>query len=256
MDLEKKTLDRDGHNWTVTTKLSYAIDEGKLIAGIFLNLSKAFDTVDHSIIISKLEHYGIRGIALQWFKNYLLNRYQIVKFKNSQSEKKRLNAVYLKGLFWAHFYFYLYVNDIFKSSEKLSFILFADDTNIFYQHEDIKVMTETLNNELNKVNLWLQANKLSLNIKKTNIIILKTKRKKTGNIIVKINDNEIKHVESTKFLGICIDSNLTWKAHINHIVTKVAKTTGILYKARHFLPSQTLRTLYYSLIYPYLNPIP
>ena len=74
-----------------------------------------------------------------------------------------------------------------------------------------------------------------------------------GNIIVKINDTEIKHVESTKFLGISIDSNLTWKAHINHIVTKVAKTTGILYKARHFLPSQTLRTPYYSLIYPYLN---
>ena len=69
---------------------------------------------------------------------------------------------------------------IFKSSEKLSFILFADDTNIFYQREDIKVMTETLNNELNKVNLWLQANKLSLNIKKTNIIIFKTKRKKNG----------------------------------------------------------------------------
>ena len=109
--------------------------------------------------------------------------------------------------------FLLYVNDIFKSSEKLSFILFADDTNIFYQHENIKVMTETLNNELNKVNLWLQANKLSLNIKKTNIIIFKTKRKKTGNIIVKINDTEIKHVESTKFLEIYIDSNLKELSH-------------------------------------------
>lgn len=76
--------------------------------------------------------------------------------------------------------FLSYVNDIFKSSEKLSFILFADDTNIFYQHEDIKVMTETLNKELNKANLWLQTNKRSLNIKKTNIIIFKTKRKKWG----------------------------------------------------------------------------
>ena len=147
----------------------------------------------------------------------------------------------------------LYVNDIFKSSEKLSFILFADDTNIFYQHKDMKVMTETLNYELKKVNLWLQANKLSLNIRKTSIIIFKTRRKRTGNIIVKINDTEIKHVESTKFLGIYIDSNLTWKVHINHIVNKVAKTTGILYKARHFFSSQALRTLYYSLIYPYLN---
>ena len=76
----------------LTTKRSEAIDEGKLTAGIFLDLSKAFDTVDHSIIISKLEHYGIRGIALQWSKNYLLNRYQIVKFRNSQSEKKMIKC--------------------------------------------------------------------------------------------------------------------------------------------------------------------
>ena len=131
----------------------------------FLDLSKGFDTVDHSIIISKLEHYGIRGTALQWFKNYLLNRYQIVKFKNSQSEKKMIKCGVSQGSVLGPLLFLLYVNDIFKSSEKLSFILFADDTNIFYQHEDIKVMTETLSNELNKVNLWLQANKLSLNIK-------------------------------------------------------------------------------------------
>ena len=76
----------------LTTKRSEAIDEGKLTAGIFLDLSKAFDTVDHSIIISKLEHYGIRGIALQWFKNYLLNSYQIVKFRNSQFEKKMIKC--------------------------------------------------------------------------------------------------------------------------------------------------------------------
>ena len=115
----------------LTTKLSEAIDEGKLTAGIFLDLSKAFDTVDHSIIISKLEHYGIRGIALQWFKNYLLNRYQIVKFKNSQSEKKMIKCGVPQGSVLGPLLFLLYVNDIFKSSEKLSFILFADDTNIF-----------------------------------------------------------------------------------------------------------------------------
>ena len=233
----------------LTNKLTDAIDEGKLTAGIFLDLSKAFDTVDHSIIISKLEHYGIRGIALQWFRNYLLNRYQIVKFKNSQSEKKMIKCGVPQGSVLGPLLFLLYVNDIFKSSEKLSFILFADDTNIFYQHKDIKVMTETLNYELKKVNLWLQANKLSLNIKKTSIIIFKTRRKRTGNIIVKINDTEIKHVESTKFLGIYIDSNLTWKVHINYIVNKVAKTTGILYKARHFffLPSTENSILFINL---------
>ena len=85
------------------------------------------------------------------------------------------------------------------------------------------------------------------------VITFKTRRKKIDNIIVKIIDTEVKQVESTKVLGIYIDSNLTWKTHIKHITTKIAKTTGILFKARHFLPSQTIRTLYYSLLYPYLN---
>ena len=142
-------------------------------------------------------------------------------------------------LFQVDVYILLYVNDIYRCSEQLSFILFADDTNIFYQHKDINVLIETLNNELKKVNLWLQANKLSLNIKKTHDIIFKTRRNKIDNKIVKINDTEIKQVESTKFLRIYIDSNLTWKTHIKHITTKIAKTTGILFKARHFLPSQT-----------------
>ena len=91
------------------SKLTNAIDENKLTAGIFLDLSKSnvFDTVDHSIIISKLEHYGVRGIALKWFKNYLLNRYQIVKLKNNQSDKKKkLNVAYLKDRFWANSFFY------------------------------------------------------------------------------------------------------------------------------------------------------
>ena len=86
---------------------------------------------------------------------------------------------------------------------------------------------------------------LSLNIlKKRHVIIFKTRRKKIDNIIVKINDTKIKQVESTKILGLYIDSNLTWKTHIKHITTKIAKTTGILFKARHFLPSQTIRTLF------------
>ena len=117
-------------------------------------------------------------------------------------------------------YILLYVNDIYRCFEQLSFILFADDTNIFYQHKDINVLIETLNNELKKVNLWLQANKLSLNIKKTDVIIFKTRRKKIDNIIVKINYTEIKQVESTKVLGIYIDSNVTWKTHIKHITNK------------------------------------
>ena len=132
----------------LTTKLTNAIDDRKLTAGIFLDLSKAFDTVDHSIITSKLEHYGKRGIALQWFKNCLSNRYQIVKYKDNQSGKQMIKCGVPKGSVLGPILFLPYVNDIYRCSKQSSFILFADDNNVFYQHKDIKVLIETLNNEL------------------------------------------------------------------------------------------------------------
>ena len=104
--------------------------------------------MDHSIIISKLEHYGIRGIALQRFKNYWSNGYQIVKYKDNKSEKLMIKCGVPQGSVLGPLLFLLYVNDIYRCSEQLSFILFADDTNIFYQHKDINVLIETLNNEL------------------------------------------------------------------------------------------------------------
>ena len=162
----------------LTTKLADAIDKNKLMVGIFLDLSKAFDTVDHSIIIAKLNHYGIRGIALEWFKNYLTNRSQIVKFKNNLSNKEKIICGVPQGSVLGPLLFLTYINDIHKSSEILSFIIFEDDTNMFYSHKNIKTLNETINNELNKVSLWLQANKLSLNIKKTQIIFFKTRKKK------------------------------------------------------------------------------
>ena len=184
----------------LTNKLTDAIGENKITAGIFLDLSKAFDTVDHSILINKLEHYGIRGLALDWFKNYLENRSQIVTFMNCLSSKENITCGVPQESVLGPLLFLIYVNDIYKSSKILPFVLFADDTNIFHSHKDIKILNETLNNEKNKVFLWLQANKLSLNIKKTQTIVFKTRKKQLkGEIKVKINDQEIKEVESTKF---------------------------------------------------------
>lgn len=235
-------------------KLTDAIDKNKLTAGIFLDLSKAFDTVNHSILITKLQHYGIRGITLEWFKNYLTNRNQIVKLNNTLSTKEKITCGVPQGSVLGPLLFLIYMNDIHKCSEILSFILFADDTNVFFSDTNIKVLNHTLNDELKKVSKWLEANKLTLNIKKTQVILFKTKNKKTEEPLkIKINDKEIKQVDSTKFLGINIDSKLTWKQHIDYIQHKISKTTGILCKARHYVSLKVLRTLYYALVYPYLH---
>ena len=236
------------------TKLTDAIDKIKFTAGIFSDLSKAFDTVNHSIIITKLQHYGIRGVALEWFKNYLTNRNQVVKFNNTVSSREKLSCGVPQGSVLGPLLFLIYMNDIHKCSEILSFILFADDTNVFYSDTNVKSLNQVLNNELIKVTEWLQANKLTLNIKKTQVILFKAKNKKIKEpLILRINGEEIKQVSSTKFLGINIDSKLNWKQHIAYIQNKISKITGILCKTRHYVSLKALRMLYYALIYPYLH---
>ena len=122
-----------------------------LLLGYFWTYPKAFDTVDHSIALSKLEHYGIRGLALEWFKNYLTERYQIVRFQDIISSKEQITCSVPQGSILGPLLFHLYWNDIHRCSEILSFILFADDTNIFYGHGNIKTLNNIVNTELVKV---------------------------------------------------------------------------------------------------------
>ena len=165
---------------SLTQKITEAIENKKFTIGIFLDLSKAFDTVDHSILLDKLEYYGIRGITLKWFKSYLSDRKQIVKFYEYRSSMKTISCGVPQGSVLGPLLFLLYVNDIHRSSTLLSFILFADDTNIFNSHSDINTLITTTNEELKKVAEWLRANKLSLNIKKNSIHYFQGKKQKNN----------------------------------------------------------------------------
>ena len=152
--------------------------------------------------------------------------------------------------------FLVYINDNCKTTDYGEFILFADDTNLFYSHENISTLTSVINTELCKISDWLQSNKLeiSLNIKKSNYIIFKPRQKRqVYNLALTINNNTIDRVKEVCFLGVILDENLTWKAHVSYIARKISKSIGIIYRSSFYLFKSALRILYFALVYPYLQ---
>ena len=235
-------------------RISSALEKGDYVLGIFLDFSKAFDTVDHSILLNKLEYYGIRGVPLQWFRSYLDAREQFVEFDGQSSSKQFVSCGVPQGSILGPLLFLIYINDLALVSPKLFSILFADDSNMFISGKNPNDLVRDMNAEMHKVTQWLTVNKLSLNVKKTHFMLFRKKKLKVSldeELVIK--DTIISRVEFTKFLGVYIDSCLTWNKHIQHVNGKVARGLGILCKGRKYFTKDTLTSLYYAFVYPHLT---
>ena len=235
-------------------KITTAIDNNEYAVGIFIDLSRAFDTLNHNILLKKLEHYGIRGIALQWFCNYLSNRKQYVYINGTSSYLRDINCGIPQGSILAPLLFVLYLNDITHCSDLLKFILFADDTNLFHSSKHLSQLTTSVNCELCKLCDWFCSNRLSLNAKKTNYILFgfKSQPHVTDRLDLYIDGIAIDQVEYSKFLGVYLDSKMNWKKHIEHIKLKISRGLGVMSRVRKILPLNVMTMLYHTLIYPYL----
>ena len=229
-----------------------ALDNNEACIGVFLDLSKAFDALDHNILLDKLRHYGVRNKELEWFKNYLYNRKQFVEIGVDKSDTKNIRYGVPQGSTLGPLLFLIFVNDLSNVSEKLFKILFADDTNFLLSDKDINNLCNTLNNELYAVNLWFKVNKLTKNMDKTHAVAF-TKRNHNNGLNILLDDKVLPIEDETKFLGIKIDKKLSWKSHIQFTRNKISKVIGVISKVKQLLTRKALVDLYYSYIFPYLQ---
>ncbi len=221
---------------------------------LFLDFAKAFDTVNHSILLQKLNHYGIRGNALQLLESYLTDREQCVQVNNTISDFDFIKHGVPQGSILGPLLFLLYINDIAESSPLLDFYLFADDTTIFLSDSDTARLEQTLNTELAHVSSWLIANKLSLNVGKSNILLFRQSNKQPPPPInITIDGLPVDEKEHAKYLGIIIDNKLNFKKHIDHVKSSLVKGCAILSMVRHYVPKQILVNTYNAYIQPHID---
>ena len=220
------------------------MDNGDTPIGIFLDSSKAFDTLYHNILLHKLKHYGLSKNSTGLIKKYLENSMQYVNFDNVNSHHQKISTGVPHGSILGPLLFLIYVNDRHNSSKLFQFILFADDTTFLAK----KGMNNNLiNRELCKISIWFKVNKLSLNVPKSKCILFHQPRNKIIEPEIIITGNNF------NFLGLIINKHLNWNDHIDHISLKISRVTGILTRLRHTVPIDVLLLLYNFLLLPHIN---
>ena len=197
--------------------------------------------------------YGIRSNILNWFESSLTNISQFIMYDNIQSETRNIKCGVPQGSILGPLLFVIYMNDICNVSELLYSIMYADDTSVIMRGNDLENQIQSVNSELCLLNIWLKANKLSLNGNKTYYLIFHRARIKVDNDnSIRMNDSIINSASHLKYLGVIIDSKLNWIPHITYVKNKISKGIGIMFKTRDYLNKNCLSNFYHTYIFPYL----
>ena len=233
----------------VIDRITNQLDQGITPINIYLDLSKAFDTLDHDILLNKLQYYGVNGSALALFRSYLTERRRYVDYNETSSSLEHISTGVPQGSILGPLLFIIYINEIAQSSPYFNVITCADDTTLCGKSAgqiDIGM-------ELKHVTEWLKMNKLSLNVKKTKAMLFHMPQKKIIVPKIKINGTIIDFVDNFNFLGINLNKHLNWNPHVKIVSNKLVKTVGVLNILKKTLPLNILRIIYNALILPHLN---
>ena len=220
-------------------------ENNKFTVSLFLDLSKAFDSLKHSTLLDKMEICGIRGSAYSWFSSYLNQRQLRAKCRTGtgNSEVSRnYDIVYgmPQGSCLGPLLFIIFCNYLKLHLTYLSCIQFADDTTLYASGKSLRLIECEINHDLEVVSDWFQANKLTLNVAKTVCMVFSPKKNSNNKISVKLCDQELPIQTSSKFLGVWLDSNLDWNKHFSHICSKLKQNTGLMRRCKNLLTTSTL----------------
>ena len=239
------------NNWSIN------IDNGLLNGVLFNDLKKAFDTIDHEIILRKLANCGVDQSALRFFASYLCNRSQKCSVNGALSSASKLTYGVPQGSILGPLLFLIYINDLPNCLDISCAKMFADDTNITVPGCTFAELEQATNSELNNLYNWLKANKLSLNIAKTEFMVISTRQKflaeNCSEINIQLDGHPVSRVEHTKSLGLNIDDRLSWSNHIKDLCKKISSAIGALRRIRPLISQSTAVQIYNALIQPHFD---
>jgi exonuclease III len=232
-----------------------SLDKQTPIVAIFLDMSKAFDFVDHAILLSKLYKYGVRGPAWDWIASYLKNRKQCVEITQFLGKDKIVYKSSYKpnmfgvpqGSILGPLLFLLYINDLPNATSHNS-ILFADDTTLLIKYDENTPFEYHINKALQDIIDWLDANNLHININKTKMIQFQTYRSKHIQLKLKYNGSNIEEVNSVSFLGLSIDRYCNWKSHVDNLRSKLDRFVYALYRIRNVISEAAALSAYHGYV--------
>lgn len=216
-------------------KICSELDKGKFIITVFVDLQKAFDVVNHEILIEKLYKLGIRSQLLNLIKTYLANRRQYVCYDNVNSTTLLSNCGVPQGSALGPLLYILYVLSLKNAHLRAQYYMYADDTILVYDNSNLKDLQNEVNSDLQKYMSWLQQNKLKINSKKTTYMLFKQKNSRVIPVEIKMNNEVLQRVSYTNYLGLNIDDKLNWQEHYQKIVKKMLPMIGAIYRSRDYL---------------------
>lgn len=222
-------------------------EEKKMVLGIFLDFSKAFDLISHDVLLKKLDRYGIRGVAHSLITSYLQHRSQFVAIAGDQSELKSVRTGVPQGSILGPYLFILYINDIVNVDPSAKCVIYADDTSLFFDGDLGSEMSNRANKTLASIQKWATSNCLKINVEKTKAVMFHPRNKQFQLTPIKLNNTEIEILSSFKSLGVYFSETMSWDCQVNHLVSKLSRAIGTMRRHCNYLPTSINMMLYNSM---------